>query len=132
MALKDLVQRNAATAFEVIGDLKETVTYKRRTTATNSYNPASGVVGAPAAASISVTGVLTSAPAGGRDVSDQKEPTADGVPHRFFLVLQASINFVPKPQDEIHLANGQKYVVIQPITADPARATWRIALRALP
>jgi hypothetical protein len=126
MGLAALVRSSAKAAFAAVGDVKEQVTYRRRTSTT--YNTTTGLPADTGPGDILVSMVLSDADAGEKPQGYQNNEPRTEEFNRKGLLLQSALSFEPKEEDMIILSSGVKYLVLK-VDQDPARATWTLWLK---
>lgn len=119
MGLKEIVQNAALSAFNSIGNLKETVTYKARTS--SGYTPGSGPTGGTSSYTVTKAVFI-----------DYKSNEIDGevirANDRRLLILASDLAVTPKTDDWVERTGGEIWV-IKNIGIDPAQAVWDLQTR---
>ena len=117
MGLRATIASAVGTAFNAIGDIAETITYRSRTD--GSYNAATGVV-SHTDTDTSIKAVITA-------LSDSQDPNTIAEEHSgdlSFLFQQSDLTGDPDTGDEI-VRGGETYTVNK-IEFDPAGATFTV------
>lgn len=119
MGLRETMQQAAVTAFNIAGNIKESVSYRSKTS-NPTYNPTTGAVSDPYT-DYTVSMIFTKTKK--EEIDNQAIMSND----EWALIPQLNLTPTPKENDLI-IRNSISYNIVK-IGTDPAGALWKLLIR---